>query len=445
MRKTKKLSHKSLLGQYGANHIERIINEMGQVWRPTTVHDTGVDGTLEFRDVGTGEVSNQHIQIQSKATDLAWEAENAISFTYRARQEDLDYWLRGNLPVILIVSRPKDSVAYWISINQYFADAKAMQSRKIIFNKKENIFDVNCLSKLQLLASTVQAGYYTPPLRKSEELVTNLLPVSHFPKTLYIAETTYRKPKELNDWLLANNVMGKREWILRNERIYSFHDLSHYPWTEICDRGTLEDFDTREWSDSDDPDKLREWVELLNALLRNKLGTEAIVFNSGKQFKFYYFKNWEGKTREYKYLSQSNNTDREVVKKIINKKTNELMCFRHSAVETNFHRFDGLWYLRIAPTYFYTLDGKQPYMYHEDQLAGIKRLEHNESVLGQTIMWERILTDAAQSDLYKSSYHFLKFEALIRQEVNQGIDDSLWLPVADNLLEEELQNFGGLL
>jgi len=97
----KKLTHRSLLGQQGANLIESIASEMGQVWRPTVVHDTGIDGTIEFRDPVTGEVFNTHIQVQSKAVSGAWESENDDRFVYRVREEDLIYWLRGNLPVIL--------------------------------------------------------------------------------------------------------------------------------------------------------------------------------------------------------------------------------------------------------------------------------------------------------------------------------------------------------
>jgi tripartite-type tricarboxylate transporter receptor subunit TctC len=39
MSKKKKLSHRSLLGQQGANTIERIVSDMGQVWRPTLVYE----------------------------------------------------------------------------------------------------------------------------------------------------------------------------------------------------------------------------------------------------------------------------------------------------------------------------------------------------------------------------------------------------------------------
>ena len=446
MIKTKKLSHKSLLGQQGANLIERILIEMGQVWRPTVVHDTGVDGTLEFRDPLTAEVFNRHIHIQSKATNGQWESETAKGFIYRVREEDLNYWLRGNLPVILVVSRPRTNEAYWVSINNDFHEPKSRAAKKIEFHKDQDSFDKEALSKLRDLAIPAEKGIYKPPLRKEEELVSNLLQVRDFPKTLYVAGTQFRKRKELIDLMSQHGIQGKREWILKNERIFSFYDLNEYPWTEISDLGTMEDFDTQEWAESDDEDKLKEWVELLNTCLRGKLFREGIRYQHESQFKFYYFlPNRDRKQRFYRYHSQQNETRREVVKPITNKKLKTLLCYRHSAMEARFSRFDSLWHLEVSPTYFYTCDGEKPYMFHGDQLAGIKRLEHNESVLGQLIMWERLLTD--RGDIFRHEYPLLRFDGLRRFTVGQGISDDLWLPVEEEaaIEDEDIEVQGSLL
>jgi hypothetical protein len=445
MKKAKNLSHKSLLGQLGANFIERVVSEMGQVWRPTAVHDTGIDGMVEFRDPTTGDVYNRYIQVQSKATSGSFESESSDSFVYRIREEDLIYWLRGNLPVILVVSRPATNEAYWVSIKHYFREQKVKASRKIEFNKNKDRFDKDALPQLMDLAISEEKGIYKPPLRREEELVSNLLQVRSYQKALYIAETPFRKRKDLNAWLSEHGGNGKREWILKNERIFSFYDLREYPWTEVVDQETVEDFDSREWADSDDESKMREWVELLNTCLRSKLFRENIRFQHESQFRFFYFlPNRDGKPRLYRYQSQQKETQREVVKPLVNKKTGELFCFRHSAMETRFYRFDMDWYLEVSPTYFYTSDGKLPYLFHGDKLAGIKRLEHNESVLGQLIMWERLLTD--RGDILRQEYSMLRFDELLRFIVGQGISDDLWLPVKEEIMsdDENTDTSGGL-
>lgn len=442
----KKLSHKSLLGQQGANLIERILLDMGQVWRPTVIHDTGVDGTMELRDPSTTEVFNRHIHVQSKATSSSWESETDQSFVFRIREEDLSYWLRGNLPVILVVSRPKTNEAYWISINHYFHESKIRATKKIEFNKVQNRFDKDVLPKLRDLAIPAEKGIYKPPLKKEEELVSNLLQVRDYPQKLFIAETKFRKRKELNDWMSEHGIQGKREWILKNERIFSFYDLREYPWTDISECSTVDDFDTQEWTNSDDEDKLRQWVELLNTCLRGKLTREGIRYQHESQFKLFYFlPNRDRKQRFYKYHSQEKETRREVVKPITNKKTKTMLCYRHSAMEGRFHKFNGHWYLEVSPTYFYTCDGEKPYLYHGDQLAGIKRLERNESVLGQLIMWERLLTD--RGDIFRQEYPLIRFDGLLRFTVGQGISDDLWLPVEEEAAyeDEDIETTGSLL
>ena len=51
---------------------------------------------------------------------------------------------------------------------------------------------------------------------------------------------------------------------MTEKMIRSFHDLREQPWPQICDRGSVEQFDVDEWSDSDDPDVQREFVRLMN-------------------------------------------------------------------------------------------------------------------------------------------------------------------------------------
>lgn len=430
MARRKKLTHQTLLGQQGANLIERIVSEMGQVWRPTQVHDAGVDGTIEFRDTVTGEVSNRLVQVQSKATSKRWESESDDRFVYRVRQEDLDYWLRGNLPVILIVSRPATNEAYWIPINSYFSDPLTRKSKRVEFRKHLNVFAAAALPALLDLAIPAAGGVYKPPLRKQEELVSNLLPVRSFPETLYLAETPFRTPAQLFGWFADNDIRGDREWILRNERILTFHDLREPPWTEVSDRGTVEEFAASEWFESDDPDKLREWVELLNHTLAAKLSREGIWQRREHHRYVYYFRcGWHSDRRFYGYKSHLQKTRREVVRPLKSKTTKEFACYRHSAIEGRFHRFEKRWYLEITPTYFFTRDGSKMYKYHSEQLAGIKRLEHNPAVCGQLIMWEKLLTD--RGDLFRQEYPWMTFDGLKRFQVQNGIPDDLWLPLKD--------------
>ncbi len=105
---SKKIQFKnSLVGQQGINLIERIVLDMGFLWHPSGQIEAGIDGTIEIRDATTGEATNCIVQVQSKATTRPFVAETDTTLEYICDQRDLVYWLAGNAPVILIVSRPR--------------------------------------------------------------------------------------------------------------------------------------------------------------------------------------------------------------------------------------------------------------------------------------------------------------------------------------------------
>lgn len=118
----KKIHKNTITGQQGINLIEKRVLEMGFLWYPTGGIEVGIDGTIEIRDSATGRALNAIIQVQSKATLGQFQAETSEGFDYLCDVKDLNYWLQGNAPVILIVSRPSTDEAYWVSIKDYFQD-----------------------------------------------------------------------------------------------------------------------------------------------------------------------------------------------------------------------------------------------------------------------------------------------------------------------------------
>ncbi len=266
----KKISHQSQIGQQGVNLVEHIVLQMGHVWRATSNADAGIDGTIELRDSTTGEVKNSVIQVQIKATTVPFQAETEGTFEYTCEANDLDYWLQGNAPVILIVCRPGTNEAYWLSMKDYFDDLSRRKSRKARFHKQNDRFDAACASALANLALPRDVGVYFTPLPRREQLYTNLLRVSSVAERLYLAQTDYRTPRELWAKFKALGVRPGSEWILKSKQLISVHDLSQYPWTEICDGRNREEFESAEWADSIDPDRRREFAWLLKQCLREK-------------------------------------------------------------------------------------------------------------------------------------------------------------------------------
>jgi len=430
----KRIAQNDITGQQGINLIEKTCLDMGFVWHPTGL-DAGIDGYIEIR-LETGEVTNCIVQVQSKATARPFEAETQTSLEYRCSLRDLDYWLGGNAPVILVRSRPSTSEAYWVSIKDYFSDLARRQSGKVTFDKTTDRFDINAKTALHRLAIRADTGPYLATQPKHEIVYSNLLRLAPLPAHYYIAATDYRTPAELFARLheLTRPVHG--EWVLHNKMLTSFHDLSIRPWTEVTDPGTLEGHDTEEWAQTDDPVRQRQFVQLLKTCLKEKLYRKGVKFS--RETGYYYFRASQDRSNiEYAYSSREHRTSRAVFKGYPKKSDHTQMSYyRHSAFEGRFVRYGGTWYLQITPTYHFTRDGERLSRYAPDLLSGIKRLENNQAVHGQVVMWAHILT--ARS-LFDTGPEFLDFAALQRFDLDAGLDDDAWLKREDAEKRNALQ------
>lgn len=127
--KRKQIDQRDITGQKGINLIEKTVLGMGCLWHPTNL-EAGIDGLIEIRDPATGVVTNCILQVQSKATTKPFQAETDSAFSYYCRQEDLDFWLGGNTPVILVCSRPDDDQAYWVHVQERFQPQRAGTPRR---------------------------------------------------------------------------------------------------------------------------------------------------------------------------------------------------------------------------------------------------------------------------------------------------------------------------
>lgn len=423
----KKVSSQSIIGQMGANLIERLVLQMRYVWRPVSVFDVGIDGEIEVCDPVTGRATNSIIKVQAKATTQPFTAETASTFEYRCEQKDLDYWLHGNAPIILVVCRPDTGEAYWVSVKDYFRDLSAQKARKVQFDKGRDRFDVSCAAALRQLALPQNSGIYFDPLPRNETLYCNLLKVASFGSKIHVADTDYRTPGELWAQFKALGARVGPEWILTNKRIISFQDLDCYPFDSICDPGTRDSFDASEWAYADDEERRREFVRLLNLCLREKARLLGLRFFHDRNREYYYFPPTKSlSTRQVRYKAVQLKVRREVFKGYGKKgDPNQRAYCRHSAFRGYFLYLGNEWYLEITPTYHFTFDGYKEDMFHAERLKGIKRLERNPAVLGHLLMWADYLSRPMR-DLFSLEYPFLSFGDLVTVEAPIGLPDNVW-------------------
>ena len=421
----KKIGQSSIIGEKGIAVIRRIVLEMGFMFYETGGVEAGIDGFIELRDEASGQVGNLLLQIQGKATERQFPRESSDSFEWPCDEDDIAYWLHGTAPVILIVVRTTDDVAFWKSIKDYFRDPETLGSRRVLFDKKRDSFTKAAKAALTDVASRAKPGAIAPPARIAERLLTNLVPAERFASRLFLAETSCRDNKTFGAKLRAITRNPPGEWIVKGGRVLSFHDLDAFPWNKACESGTIEDFPTEEWALTDDADRLRDFVQLLTRALQ-ELTRSDLIFSKNRHC--FFFRRIRNRPRRgYSYRSFEKDTARNVVKQYFKKRSpNEHAYFRHSAFQGQFLRFDGNWFLEVTPTYYFTSDGLHESRFFSEQLKKIKELENNGAVIGQFQMWREFLTKLPRADMFKSEYPYVKFGRLAYSELEHGVPDQLW-------------------
>lgn len=414
----KKIAAQTLTGQFGVNLVENRVLDMGYLWYPTGSVEAGIDGYIEIRDPVTKAALNSIVLVQSKATANDFESETDEGFVFRCKENDLQYWLMGTAPVILVVSRPRTNEAYWVSVKDYFSNPERRQQRKIYFSKTSDVFDRHAAEKIAALGSDRDVGAYFTPPPKHEQVFSNLLPITHLPERIYVAETDLSGAKAVFAILGESGSGHLREWTLRRSMLTSFHDLGQSPWTRICDPGTVDWFGTEEWENSTDLEQKGDFAWLLAECLRAKVDRLGVRYNKQRDC-FYFQATGDRRERHFGYRSLAKMTSRVVFgpyKKV----------FRHSAFSGHFTRYGSTWFLKINPTYHYTLNGYTADPNYQTKLKGIKALEKNGSVLGQVIMWAELL-GSKDNSLFVEPYPFLEFGSLLRFDLDAGINEQIWL------------------
>ena len=421
----KKIRQQSIIGEKGVNLVQRVALEMGCLWHPTGGVEAGIDGWIEFRDTQTEEMLGVFVFVQSKATEGAFQAETMDTLEYRCDEADLEYWLSSTAPIILVRSRPATNEAYWVPIQEYFRDPARRRSRRITFDKRRDRFDSNAKGALFAMSVGPAGGIALAPPPKSETLLSNLLKVEEYPKSIYVAETLFRSARELSQHLRAAGRPEVVEWVLRSGRLLSIGDLREDPWVSLCDQGTVDEIAASEWAMSDDLDRQKEFVQVLNQCLRAMLRRHDVLFWHRQER--YYFASTGSKPRRLRHRATRRSSVRTVVQVYQSlRDTSRVSFYRHNALEAQFRRFADNWYLQITPTYHFTRDGREPAPFYESLLKGIKVLERNPAVRGQVLLWASLLSTGGP-ELFEHIYPHLRFGRLADFRTELGIEDQVWL------------------
>ena len=240
----KTISSQGLTGQRGVNFIERIVLEMESRWTPSGPNEVGIDGYIELFDPNSHLPLGLTVAVQSKVVTAA-AGDPKPTLDYWCDANDIEYWLNGNTPVVLVVSSPTSNEGYWISVKDYFKEWTPTSSTRVTFIKGQHRFSADSFRQLVEIAAP-KAGLYLAPSRCQETLHSNLLPLEACPPRIFIAATDCRTSGDVWSLLRKTEREADAGWVLWEKKGFSFHDLGEEPWSSICDTGTLDEFPTTE-------------------------------------------------------------------------------------------------------------------------------------------------------------------------------------------------------
>ncbi len=219
------------------------------------------------------------------------------------------------------------------------------------------------------------------PDKVSDFILSNLLPVEDYPKTIWTAPTHAREPKDVR-----SQVGDSSAFVLQEKKLLTFSDLTieDEPLRAVIDETKIASKPVGEWRD--DPVRWRWIVSLLNKCLRSHFGGLPIRQDAKGR---YFFLPKEGEARRWKNGSDPERT-------VADQKTNakgDIFWVHHSA-RLAFQTLGDAIYLCIEPSYVFTTDGIRPL---ESKFVGPLSVkwggkERNAAILRHVVFWGRTLS-----------------------------------------------------
>ncbi len=384
----KTVTDNQINGDLGETLVKAAVQGLGHVFEGRGRLETGIDGTIEFRDPATRRMLGKTVAVQVKTTiGGKYVREDETGFEYVLRISDLDYWRSTNLPVIIVLLRLSDRSIYWKDVTT----GTTGDDRRLTIDKIADRLDAASLDRMaQLSVERGRLGSFVPPMRSGEPAHLNLMLLS-MPDEIFVAESPFKSGRDAIATLLKAD--GRHfDWVIRGRRFVSFRDPRGSPLEAIVEPETVEAVETEYVSMSDDPDDEVVMIELLRRTMEEQFSVDLAYDKDTRAFHF--LPPEPLAPREYRYRSLKEMTSATVVQLYPDrKKPDRLNNVRHHAFAPRFERIGDDWFVSITPTFFFSENGWRPSRFASTLLAGKKRLDRNGSVRGQVLLWRHLLAN----------------------------------------------------
>lgn len=374
----------------GVAFVQRIVDEMDSVWRPTPNDDVGFDGEIELGKEGLA--TGRLIKVQVKSGKSYIHNPHGQSFEFIAKEEDIEYWSSANVPVILIVYDPELNEGYWKSIQQTVANAPPAKgsSYRIPFHRKRDRFVTGSFLQVCNLVFPDEAELTRFLKDKiTEPIYSNLLSVLEYPEMLFQFQISETRLSERD----SDDMSFPDDYVSHGNGYIGFRD-PRLPGSGL--RGAL-------LADSVEAEKTLEYLQ--NPQARSKivglwnysLGTYLLSLGLKQRAKNrVYFPPADGNVaREIQWTSPHRTPTRSVAYPYTGKKSQQVMFWVHHSINANFREVGGDWFLKLIPGYVFTRDGQHFIQSSDAGALSTSRMsqERNYQVINHLYFWAWFLNN----------------------------------------------------
>jgi hypothetical protein len=222
------------------------------------------------------------------------------------------------------------------------------------------------------------------PDEVQDSLVSNLLPITHLPPTIFSDESSETNPSALIDKLHP-----RAPWLLSGGRLFSFCDPSgpRNPFASILTRRLRKAEQTADWLGSEERSPLA--VRLLNDALRTLCRALHIWLMPGTKDQFF-FAIPSGRPRTFRWGASSRIR---TLAKMVSGANGEAFGVHH-ACRMRFVNLGGSAFLLLQPGWTFTSDGSNSLPGRQLGMSSMRwgGKERNAAVLRNTLMWGLVLS-----------------------------------------------------
>jgi hypothetical protein len=388
----KHFNPKRKVANQGVAYVQKIVDEMDCVWRPTPNDDVGLDGEIELGKDGAATARIVKVQVKSGSSYIR--NPTTSGFEYFASSTDLTYWNSANVPVIVVVFDPVKQEGYWKPVQSYLKEnpGPLNKGRSIPFSRRKDRFVVGTFMQLCNLAfsdETELTNFLKNKVR--EPLYSNLLPVLAYPETLFHFQLSESRIAETFD----EELKFPKDFVPHGHGYIGFRD-PRLPGSKIAGAvisNTVEAEHSLQYLQN--PNTRSKIVGIWNEAISSYLLSLGLQQRDKTRF---YFPPEKGNTsRVIQWDAPRRSATRTVAYPYLGRQSQKTMFWVHHSLRAKLRNVGGEYFVKLEPGWVFTRDGSTFIQSSDAGALSTSRMsqERNYQVLNHLYFWTWFLARRA--------------------------------------------------